>query len=413
LTTINWRKPASGDFAVATNWKGGAVPGAADTAALDATGAAFVVTSVIDEAVGSLRLASNAYLGISGSTFSADSATGSVTNAGSIFVSSGGKLSLAGAVANSGTISLDTSGGSADLELQGSTTLTGAGSINLEGGPILAASGSDTLVNIDNTISGEGSLSGGSIVNAAGGVIDAYEMQIACGGGTLSNAGLLEAVGYHLRFDQGFLNIQSPVENSGTITCYRGSVTLQDGLVNDGLISAIEGTFSVDGAVSGAGTAMISHGTLFVGSSFDQSVAFKKGGVLELSVSQGYGGVVTGFSSTGETTLGLRDITFDGSTEATYSGTAKRGVLTVTDGTHTARIRLKGNYLGVTFTASYGGGVYAGTAIVATVAPAGAPVHLMVSAMAAVGVTPLNATHLAEAHLFRPTSLFAPRAAWA
>ena len=372
-----------------------------------------MVTSVIDEAVGSLRLASNAYLGISGSAFSADSATGSVTNSGSIFVSSGGTLSLAGTVANRGTIILQTSNGPANMELQGSTTLTGAGSIDLQGGSILAAAGADTLVNIDDTIAGQGSLSGGPIVNEVAGVIDAYEMLIYCGGGTLTNAGLIEAAGCHRKSDSAYLNIESPVDNSGTITSYRGSVTLQDNIVNDGLLSAVQGTLSIVGAVSGAGTAMISHGTLALESSFDQSVAFKNEGVLELTESESYSGVVTGFSTTGGTTLGLRDIAFEGSTRATFSGTATRGVLTVTDGTHTARIKLKGDYLGVAFTASYGGGVYGGTAIVATLAPAGAPVDLMVSAMAALGAMPVSGTHVAEANFIRPTSLMAPRAALA
>jgi hypothetical protein len=70
--------------------------------------------------------------------------------------------------------------------------------------------------------------------------------------------------------------------------------------------------------------------------------------------------------------------------EATYSGTKTKGVLTVTDGTHTANIHLTGDYLGVTFIASSDGGT--GTDIIAqsTNNPR-APTHVFISAMAGFG----------------------------
>ncbi len=50
------------------------------------------------------------------------------------------------------------------------------------------------------------------------------------------------------------------------------------------------------------------------------------------------------------------------STEATFAGTAAGGVLTVTDGAHTAHIALRGDYRSSTFTASSDG--YGGTIVV-------------------------------------------------
>ena len=41
--------------------------------------------------------------------------------------------------------------------------------------------------------------------------------------------------------------------------------------------------------------------------------------------------------------------------EATYKGSASGGILTVSDGTHTARIHLDGDYRKATFTASSDG----------------------------------------------------------
>jgi hypothetical protein len=55
--------------------------------------------------------------------------------------------------------------------------------------------------------------------------------------------------------------------------------------------------------------------------------------------------VVIGLSHAGTNSLDLRDITFtSGVTKATYSGTTASGTLTVTDGTHTAHIKLVGDY---------------------------------------------------------------------
>jgi hypothetical protein len=118
------------------------------------------------------------------------------------------------------------------------------------------------------------------------------------------------------------------------------------------------------------------------------------GGVLELARSQGYAGTLFGFSKTGATTLDLGDIAFGAGTAATYSGTQTSGVLTVTDGTHTAKIRLWGDYLGSTFAVSSDG--HGGTSVVD---PPPGRVDVFVAAMAglspAAGPTVAGAAHQA------------------
>ena len=89
---------------------------------------------------------------------------------------------------------------------------------------------------------------------------------------------------------------------------------------------------------------------------------------------------ISGFSASGGTSLDLADIGFAHTGQATFSGTSSSGVLTVADGTHTAHIRLNGDYLGSTFTASSDG--HGGTIVVA-----GPPPLAMVSAMAMLGVS--------------------------
>jgi len=94
---------------------------------------------------------------------------------------------------------------------------------------------------------------------------------------------------------------------------------------------------------------------------------------------------VVGFSTTGGTALDLGDIGFVSSTEATFAGTASGGVLTVTDGTHTAHIVLAGDYRASTFTASSDG--HGGTIVVdPTVAAPTATIHRFVAAAASLGV---------------------------
>jgi len=85
-------------------------------------------------------------------------------------------------------------------------------------------------------------------------------------------------------------------------------------------------------------------------------------------------------SKSGTTSLDLRDIKFVSGAEATFAGASSGGTLTVTDGVHTAKIKLIGNYVGTTFTASADG---SGGTTITDYTPAA--VHAFVAAMAATG----------------------------
>jgi hypothetical protein len=136
-------------------------------------------------------------------------------------------------------------------------------------------------------------------------------------------------------------------------------------------------------AVTGTGSAQISGGTLQTGQVFDQAVTFGgDGGTLVLTDSQTYAATVSGFADAGATLLDLRDIAFVGAGEATFSGTKTSGILTVSDGAHTAHIHLKGDYLGTTFVVSSDG--KNGTDVVAMGGQMPSAAHF-VGAMAATG----------------------------
>jgi len=182
--------------------------------------------------------------------------------------------------------------------------------------------------------------------------------------------------------------------------------TLGGTLVNAGVLETKGSTVVISSLAPGSsGGVVINGGTLDFLSVLDQAVTFKgTTGTLQLAQSQGRSLDVAGFQANGQQALDLGDIGFIGADEATFSGTAKGGVLTVSDGTHTALIDLKGDYLGATFTAASDG--HGGTVVTATTP--GLPAF--VAAMAAMGGTDAALIH-ANLDVERATGLFlaAPR----
>ena len=138
-------------------------------------------------------------------------------------------------------------------------------------------------------------------------------------------------------------------------------------------------------------------------------------GVLELAQSKTYTATITGFSASGGTSLDLGDIGFVGSTEATFSGTRNSGVLTVTDGTNTAHIRLKGDYTHSTFVASGDG--HGGTVVVDSTARDGAVAPSsarFIEAMAGLGALgDMGVVHIPHTRLSGGSSLASPHVATA
>jgi hypothetical protein len=171
-----------------------------------------------------------------------------------------------------------------------------------------------------------------------------------------------------------------------------GALTVTGAVANAGLMETLgKGVLTVKGAVSGAGSVKINGGVADFVSTFNQNVTFVGAtGILELGKSQTYLGTVTGLSKTGTNSLDLVDIAFGATTKATFAGTSTSGTLTVTDGTHTAKIKLAGNYVGATFTPSsdgHGGTkVIDPTKLVALPPNPTAPVHRFIEAAGWFGV---------------------------
>jgi hypothetical protein len=313
-------------------------------------------------------------------TGAGDTFSGTLTGAGTIALTGGSDLLsgaalsaktltvTAAAVTLSGAISLSGALGVTSTNLAIATagaTLSGGGSLNLTNhasNAIKGAASTAILTNHDK-ITGAGTISNLVLVNQAGGIINGNQttaLIITTAANTIVNAGVIENTG------AGGTTLKSVVANTGTLLVTAGALT-------------------ANAAVTGAGIVKITGGVAHMAAAFSENVTFGSKGTLELARSASYTGKITGFSKTGTTSLDLLDIAFGGSTTAKFSGTTASGVLTVTDGTHTARITLLGNYTASTFTPSSDG--HGGTSVVDPTAPSSRtpPLQPLVAAMAGFG----------------------------
>ena len=303
-----------------------------------------------------------------------DGSTATLNNQATIVIAnSGTALSLKGAINNTGVFSI-TSYNASQLIIATNTTLTGGGAVTLNEGAyagsnqVYGATGATTLTNTNNVISGAGQLGAGQliVVNSAAGVIDAtgasHALVINTGSVAVTNAGLIEATA------AGGLSISSGVANSGTLLANGGNV-------------------SVSGGISGSGTDSIKGSSLFeAGAADSNTVSFDAAstGALKLDQSQLFTGTVTGLS-TGKT-VDLANVAFATATLG-YTGTTTSGVLTVTDGSITASIKLTGNYTKANFALANDGSGHTDVTYNGTGMGPSPAVAQLAAAMAAMGAS--------------------------
>jgi hypothetical protein len=255
--------------------------------------------------------------------------TPALINTGTLTINDGALLPLSGIITNAGTIALDSTGNEAHLELiQNGITLQGGGQIVLSDSDENLISGtapSVTLTNMDNTIFGAGQLG-------------ARQM-------TLINNGTIAAIGTHaLVIDTG----TNVVTNAGTLEATgSASLILNSDIVNSGLIWANGGNMTINGAVTGSGSAMISGAaTLELGAESSANVTFgaDAAGTLILRDPTGFTGTISGLSSADH--IDLANISYETASvyDITYSSDSNITTLVVTSGANTGAISLLGNY---------------------------------------------------------------------
>jgi hypothetical protein len=250
-------------------------------------------------------------------------------NSGAMQIGDGSLLPLSGTINNTGTIELSSTGDETDLQIiDHGVTLEGAGQVVLSdsaGNTIVGTSPDVTLTNVDNTISGAGQIGAGQL--------------------TLVNEGTIDATGMNsLTIDTG----ANAVTNSGTLEASgAGGLIVQSNIVNDGFLWANGGSVTLEGNVTGSGSALISgSGSLEFAASSSENVAFAAGssGTLVLDQSFDFSGVVSGLTASNH--LDLLDISFAKGATLNYTTSAdgSGGTLSVTDGTHTTNIALQGDF---------------------------------------------------------------------
>jgi hypothetical protein len=251
-----------------------------------------------------------------------------VDNAGRMDIGDDAMLPLSGTIDNTGTIALNSIGHETDLQLIGhGVTFSGGGQVILSDNSQNFISGTDpsvTLTNVDNTISGAGHLGNGQL--------------------TLINHGTIIADGYNaLVIDTG----ANVIANSGTMqSTGAGGLIINSDIANSGLLWADGGNVTVHGNVSGSGSAIIDGSAVleFTGADSSSVIFHSANGELILDHSTGFTGTISGFTGdgtlAGSDQLDLRDINFSSLEQSSYAN----GVLTVSDGTHTANLDFNGDY---------------------------------------------------------------------
>ena len=272
--------------------------------------------------------------------------TPTLDNAGTMTIGDGAMLPLSGIVNNTGTIELDSGGNGALVQLiQYGITLDGGGQVILSddnGNVISGTLSSVTLTNVDNTISGAGQLGAGQM--------------------TLDNEGTIIANGIHALVVDTATNV---IENSGTLEATgSGGLVINSDLDNSGLIWAHDGNISLNGTVTGLGTALIDGtATVAFGSAASVNTKLAADAIATLTMhdSLDFSGTISGFDANDH--LDLKDMTFANGVSLAYTANqaGTGGVLQISDGAHTANIALLGQYDAASFTSA--GDAGAGTLI--------------------------------------------------
>ncbi len=255
-----------------------------------------VVTVTNADIVGGTLATSGAGSFTAGGGVQLDGSTSAVTIAGNFVLGEDYSATLLGTIDNTGTISL-VSASIYDTDLligtgsaSTSVTLTGGGTIQLagDGNNLIAFEDvGDTLVNLNNLISGAGTIGYGS-----GGSL------------TIINDGTIDATGTHALVIQ----TNNPLVNNGVLEATGG------------------GTLVLDCSVTGSGTLDIaSTGTVSLSSSFSQAADFLTStGTLDLTTPLDFASLISGFTGSD-----LIDLINTAETSWSFGS----GVLTIKDGT--------------------------------------------------------------------------------
>jgi YVTN family beta-propeller protein len=237
-----WTGGASGNWSNSSNWSTGVVPNGStvNVCINDGHSPASAVTLDISVTVANLIIDSGNSLTVSDNT--ALDVTGKIQNAGLISVAGGANNTF--------------------LNIDAAVMLTGGGSVTMSNGnSYIRENGTGTLTNVNNTISGIGTIGNDNLtfINQAGGTVNATGNALVVNAAGVVNHGVFEATG------SGVLQISVTVNNAGgTITAgsgsqvqFLGGTVIQGGLLSTASGATFLGSFSGEVVLDGS-----SQGTL-------------------------------------------------------------------------------------------------------------------------------------------------------
>jgi hypothetical protein len=210
---------------------------------------------------------------ISGATL--DGSTNTVTNTGSVVLLNNTDLTLLGTITNEGVISLQSNYNNTELQIgpagtPGTVTLTGSGTVLLGNYPanyILGSGAADTLINLNNTITGAGQLGNGALTLINDATISATGGYGLVLNAAVTNNALIESL------STGYLTINATVANGtgGEILANGGIVSLSGATITGGTLASsggaeiqIANSATLDGraqTVTNAGTIALLNST--------------------------------------------------------------------------------------------------------------------------------------------------------
>jgi hypothetical protein len=336
MAKVNWINKSGGDFGIGTNWSTGTVPVSSSTANINAAGpGTYTVTSSGSPTVLAITTIPAATLDVTGGNFTALAGTGTGANAGNITVETGAIFTVGGTVKNSGIITLN---GAGELQIYRDTILQGGGQITLSLGGGNSGHfnifGSNTLTNVDNTISGFGNIETLALVNQTKGVIDANGSSgnaLLIGNTALTNAGLLESTS-----TGGLVFVTGPITNtaSGVIGAFGAgsTVTLENDSVSGGTLETAGGGEIVVGGVTFDGSnghTVNNTGNVVVSSNVSLTLlgTINNSGTIALNGSSPYlSSIIVGAG--GVTLAGSGSVTFSDNTTNEIIGSGTSTTLT-------------------------------------------------------------------------------------
>ncbi|MBV9825088.1 MAG: hypothetical protein JO001_05380, partial [Alphaproteobacteria bacterium] len=226
MGSVAWNNPSGGNWSVPTNWTPNVVPDQYYNVTIGITGN-YTVNVDGPDAAASL-------------TISDPGAT--------VAIQGGDSLDVQGPIVNSGLINITgNSNATAVLIADGAIQLSGGGTVTLSNQnlAVLQTAASGSLENINNTIIGQGTISG-TIINDVAGTIESNgngaSLTIDSGSDTVVNQGLIETT------NSGPIVLLGTINNSGgTIVANSGDVTLLGATIIDGALVTSGGGFQISG----------------------------------------------------------------------------------------------------------------------------------------------------------------------